>query len=1264
MAIHTEQIQKLYVAYFNRPADYEGLIHWEKVLVANKGDVQAVSRFFADSAEYKDQNAGKTNLQIVNQIYNNLFNRDADTTGLLFWAARLSEGTFTVDHIVKVIADSASDTDAKDKTTYANKVAAATAFSAELNTAPEIIGYSGPAANAAAKTWLSTIGNADSLAAATQPAVLQATVTAVARTGGQGPISTLTKGLDNFTGTAGSDTFVASIDSGAGGNLELNTLSNIDIINGGTGTDYLKIQHASGAITLGNLSNVEIVQIDSAATGGVTVDSSNTAGVLELSILKAAGVIRATAGAGTDVSLAARELGGTVAQAHAVNGGKNVTVTATDMGAASFADTITVGAATAASGNVVVNVAGQARDAGGSYVLMGAIEVKGGATITVNQSANTSTTAPTTGKLILGAIDVASNASTSAISVRQSASAGTGGTPGTPGTTTKGVDEVASVKFGAMKAGDAIALNGLTFTAIADMSGAEVASAFSNLTGVSLLALGDTQSAGAHGKGTYSGAFKTADWTSGAASGDTVVFGAVASSTNVTDLNDTAIVVPATAPMYRFTNTSGNSTAPSFTIVQGAAGSTTGGVGGGGGTMSAVTGAVAIDASSAAALKTVSVDGYTATGSGMGGAGSTGLHTVNLMNGGDFTVGAAADTLALNLTKVNGDFSLAGATRTLNLTSNGGNTADLKLGAVTTLNLSGTGMLEASGSAIDSVATIKVSGSAGLYLSPNIVRAGVTSVDTTGTTGSTTIAINGSASYAGGAGVDYVRVFDAGSAIGKSIDLGAGSDILDLTTAGAIAIPTVDLKGGDGQDSLFMSAANAVALSASTAFGAKIDGFETLFIDRLLATGAINLRNLDDIKHVVSQNSAGSTATKANFSVTLTGGLSNTDTLSFNGATVTANADMSAADMVLQLVGKNFTDWVVKSASGNTISFEAKNAGALEVPANSAFVFQDSDATVNTMTAATSGTKGAAAGVAAALTIDNLANGGTLELIGAGSGAIVNIAGAATGTADVLNVKAGASGNLGTVTANEVETVNLTSNGDSTLTVAGNAATAINVSGEGSLSLQLAATTLKLTTVNASAASGDLTLNLFTPAARGPVTVTGGSGNDVLTASGWTEGVADVLNGGAGSDTLYAGSNGARLTGGAGNDLFVLDTMTKEANTYSSITDFSAGDLLQLWSWDGYDSSSHTGTVGSFARLNAQLNETTSVFSNYVDAAIAQAEVREAVWFYFKGSSYVVVDNNLDGTAFENMDDAIIQLLGVDLSNASFNSTYGTVALA
>ena len=1282
MAVYTAEIQKLYVAYFNRPADYEGLIHWEKVLVANNGNVQAVSRFFAESAEYRDQNVGKTNLQIVNQIYNNLFNRDADTTGLLFWAARLSEGTFTVDQIVKVIADNASDTDAKDKTTYANKVAAATAFTAEVNTASEIIGYSGPAANAAAKIWLSTIGTAESLAAATQPAALQATVTSVAQTGTQagGQTSTLTKGLDNFTGTAGSDTFVASIDDT---NAELNTLSSIDIINGGTGTDFLKVQHAGGAITLGNLSNVEIVQIDSAASNGVEVDSRNTSGITELSVLKSAGSVAITAGTATDISLAARELAD--GQNHYINGGKNVTVTATEMGASSIpafvpvseADTITVGEQIAATGNVVVNVAGKAYDAAVGNIEMGAIKVYGGATITVNQTATTSSTAAASddsaSTVMQGSIDIATNAATTTVNVKQTANVAA--VNGVAGATAGGVNEVASVKFGALTKGDSITMNGLTFKAAVDMTGAEVAAAFSNLVKNNLPVVGDTQSSGAHAKGGYTGVFNTAVWTSGAATGDTVVFSAVTKNSNVTDLNSTAAVAPA-LPMYTFTNTSTTSTAPTFTITQGLSTSTAGAVTGG---VAGVTaGAVNIDASNAAALKTVTVDGYTAMGSGMTGSSSTKLETLNLLNGGSFSVGAAAETFALNLTKVGatGTGMAAGldlnnaATKVLNVTTNGANWANLDLNdaaATTTLNVSGNGLLTATGSDLKAVTTVKVSGTAGLDLGAG-VRGTVTSVDTTGTTGATTIAINGTSTYTGGAGVDKVTVADATTAMGKAINLGAGDDMLTITNAGTIALPTATISGGEGRDTIVMSAANAVALSANGDFGGKIDGFEVLSVSNATATGTINLANLDNINYVISANSTAvaGTATRATFSVTVANGANNGDVVTFGGNTLyTANGTLTAAQLAQQLAGLNYAGYTVTSFNGTTLTFASTGTGAGAVAPTTAtnpFGFTDADAAVGTPATFTIGSpvNGAdAAAAAAALTISNLTSGGTLEL-GNGSkdaaGAIVGIKDAATGTADVLNIVTKGM-MLGTVTANNVETINVAADTASSLTVKGNASLGtINVTGSKMLTLSLDAADTNVAVVNAGASTGGLILDLR--AHNGvAVTVTGSTIGDTLHASAGVNGKADVLNGGAGDDILMTGSNGARLTGGAGNDLFVLQGGNKEANTYSIITDMQAGDLLKLNQNDGT-------VVTSFAKLTATLNETTLVFSNYVDAAALQAANGQAVWFSFGGNSYVMIDNGANSTSFENGVDSIVQIAGVaSLDGTSWNGTYGTIGL-
>lgn len=174
------EIQKLYVAYFNRPADVAGLAYWETVVEANAGKTTAVSAAFAASAEYKANYAGQTNEQIVNTVYLNLFSHAADAPGQAYWADLLTRNKITIDGVVTAIAAGALTT---DLTAYNNKVLAASAFTAALDTPAEVAGYANPAANPAAKTFLSAITSDLSLQAALAPATLNASVAAVVAAG-------------------------------------------------------------------------------------------------------------------------------------------------------------------------------------------------------------------------------------------------------------------------------------------------------------------------------------------------------------------------------------------------------------------------------------------------------------------------------------------------------------------------------------------------------------------------------------------------------------------------------------------------------------------------------------------------------------------------------------------------------------------------------------------------------------------------------------------------------------------------------------------------------------------------------------------------------------------------------------------------------------------------------------------------------------------------------------------------------------------------
>jgi hypothetical protein len=160
---YNTDIQKLYVAYFNRPADTAGLAYWETVVEAANGSTAAVSANFAASAEYKSAYAGMSNADIVGTVYMNLFGRAADDAGKAYWAGLLDAKKVTIDQVVTAVAAGAQGSDA---TIYANKVTAASAFTNALGTTNA---YTTAAAAVAAKAFLTGVTDNASLATTIDP---------------------------------------------------------------------------------------------------------------------------------------------------------------------------------------------------------------------------------------------------------------------------------------------------------------------------------------------------------------------------------------------------------------------------------------------------------------------------------------------------------------------------------------------------------------------------------------------------------------------------------------------------------------------------------------------------------------------------------------------------------------------------------------------------------------------------------------------------------------------------------------------------------------------------------------------------------------------------------------------------------------------------------------------------------------------------------------------------------------------------------------
>lgn len=95
-----ETFVELYIAYFNRAPDAEGLNFWGSAF-ANGFSLEEIATLFLGQPEtaatYPDT---LTTLEFVTQVYNNVLGRTPDQGGLEFWAGGLDNGLVTRDQFI------------------------------------------------------------------------------------------------------------------------------------------------------------------------------------------------------------------------------------------------------------------------------------------------------------------------------------------------------------------------------------------------------------------------------------------------------------------------------------------------------------------------------------------------------------------------------------------------------------------------------------------------------------------------------------------------------------------------------------------------------------------------------------------------------------------------------------------------------------------------------------------------------------------------------------------------------------------------------------------------------------------------------------------------------------------------------------------------------------------------------------------------------------------------------------------------------------
>lgn len=167
-AIHT-QVQEMYVAFFGRAADHNGLAYWSSLFKGTPSDStqDLIASAFGQAHEYQSLFAGQTEAQVVATVYQNLFGRAGEAAGIDYWSGLLKGGAIAVHNVVKAISEGARGSDLY---AFDAKVKVASAISNAMDLEAEWQSYVGLERSKIVHDYLATVKDAATFAAAIDPA--------------------------------------------------------------------------------------------------------------------------------------------------------------------------------------------------------------------------------------------------------------------------------------------------------------------------------------------------------------------------------------------------------------------------------------------------------------------------------------------------------------------------------------------------------------------------------------------------------------------------------------------------------------------------------------------------------------------------------------------------------------------------------------------------------------------------------------------------------------------------------------------------------------------------------------------------------------------------------------------------------------------------------------------------------------------------------------------------------------------------------------
>jgi len=282
---YIDEVQMLYVAYYQRPADPAGLRYWAQV-IDNQG-IQAAVNGFVNSPEaqslYSSYYQTGDIAGLITAVYLAAFNRTPEPDGLTYWTNVYYNGWATLGTIVWEIVNGARN---QDLITLQNKIESAMNFTNALDPdgdylPPYQATYAGDADAAAGRAFLHDV-TYDPATVKTVDAAKAYIQAHIADPGdplyGTGQNINLTTGLDNIL-IPTPDT----VDNiyGVAGNLEgmVNTYNSYDIIQGNGHTILnLTLSPLLGSYSPAGpakVTNVDKINLISGGSGTMYFDASN-----------------------------------------------------------------------------------------------------------------------------------------------------------------------------------------------------------------------------------------------------------------------------------------------------------------------------------------------------------------------------------------------------------------------------------------------------------------------------------------------------------------------------------------------------------------------------------------------------------------------------------------------------------------------------------------------------------------------------------------------------------------------------------------------------------------------------------------------------------------------------------------------------------------------------------------------------------------------------------------------------------------------------